>query len=341
MAPSKIIVTGGSGYIGGSVIAGLINPQSGTPIPAGDIIAVVRKEEHAAKMSKLGVQAPIVALDDGPAIEKLVLDNDVGIIVHCANAQEISLAQTLLEALAKQKEKTGQEVHYVHTSGTSAYTDRTGWIHGPVRDTDPLYELEKQIVGQYPLRDANVSVYELAKQLGVTLNTVVPPFIYGEGLGQIGRQTIVMPLLLRSFTKHRAVKVASDSTDLPGIHINDLVDFYARLIQGIRAGKALTGYWTPEAHTIVLPDLTAGFAKVLHARGLVDSPEVSTWESDEAAGEAFGLPVGFVSIVFRSKATIISIRAQKELGWEPKWNSSEKHLASLDEEVDSFLRNSS
>lgn len=61
---------------GGSVIDGLLAPRSGTPVPTGDIIAVVRKEEHVVKMAKLGIEVIVTALSGKAAMERVVLDND-------------------------------------------------------------------------------------------------------------------------------------------------------------------------------------------------------------------------------------------------------------------------
>lgn len=39
-----------------------------------------------------------------------------------------------------------------------------------------------------------------------------------------------------------------------------------------------------------------------------------------------------------NRSEVIPVRASKELDWEPKWNSSEKFLGTVDAEVDTYIR---
>ena len=58
---------------GGSVIAQLLAPKTGTPVQPNDIIAVIRKPDVAAKIAQLGVEVSDASLTDASAIEELVL----------------------------------------------------------------------------------------------------------------------------------------------------------------------------------------------------------------------------------------------------------------------------
>lgn len=60
-------------FSGGTVIAKLLADNG---IDPANIIAVVRKEEHAVKMRKLGISVVDTPLDNEAAVEKLVLGND-------------------------------------------------------------------------------------------------------------------------------------------------------------------------------------------------------------------------------------------------------------------------
>lgn len=43
---------------------------------------------------------------------------------------------------------------WTQTAGMGAFSKETGWPHGPVKDTDPVFELEKQVPEQdsFPVR---------------------------------------------------------------------------------------------------------------------------------------------------------------------------------------------
>lgn len=61
---------------GGTIISELLSPKTGTAVEPGNIIAIIRKPEVAAKLQKKGIQVSDVSLTDEAAVESLVLDNE-------------------------------------------------------------------------------------------------------------------------------------------------------------------------------------------------------------------------------------------------------------------------
>jgi hypothetical protein len=91
---------------------------------------------------------------------------------------------------------------------------------------------------------------------------------------------------------------------MPLVHITDLTEYYARLAEAlirqkdVPVGKA--GYYMVISHSTSWWEILDGFAKSLHARGLVDAPTPDVWQSDEAAAEAYEMPVQFAHSIFNS-----------------------------------------
>lgn len=73
MAGQKILITGASGYIGGSLIS-LIQSQS--LVDASRIYALVRKDEHEAAVRKLGLHPLRFNLDDKTEVEEAIVRNE-------------------------------------------------------------------------------------------------------------------------------------------------------------------------------------------------------------------------------------------------------------------------
>lgn len=61
------------------------------------------------------------------------------------------------------------------------------------------------------------------------------------------------------------------------------------------------GYYFAMAHRQPWWDVLQRIAESLHARGLVESPEVKTWPSDEMAAESLGYPLMFVRALGTSR----------------------------------------
>ena len=102
----------------------------------------------------------------------------VTIVIHCASSMDPSLASPLVSALAKQREISGEETYFIHvskidpsqwrptecsadqtnarqTSGLSAFYERTGWPKGEIKDTDPVFDTEKQLADSFPIRQVS------------------------------------------------------------------------------------------------------------------------------------------------------------------------------------------
>ncbi|MCJ1457103.1 hypothetical protein MMC28_007469 [Mycoblastus sanguinarius] len=331
---SKILITGAAGYIGGSIVADFL-ADTNILIEKEQMSAAVRSEEQAKTLSKLGINVLQLDLTDEKAVVESLLHHDISIVVHCASSINPALALNLITALSKQGEVSGEETYFIHTSGLSAFYESTGWPSREIKDTGPIFELEKQLADSFPIRKTNVAVIEHAKARGVTSFVVIPPTVYGRGSGEWNKLSVVFPIYVQASISRKTVYKFAENIKVSGVHISDFTALYGRIIEKILQKEALPsgteGYYFALAHESFQWEVLDHLAVALNARGLVTDSKTQLWPSDEAAAEAFGVPVQFVKPIWNSGENIVSEKAHS-LGWKPVWNK-DRFLQNIDDEI--------
>ncbi|KAL6800911.1 hypothetical protein GGI42DRAFT_327151 [Trichoderma sp. SZMC 28013] len=336
----NILITGAAGYIGGSLVVGLLSGES-VKFSPGNIHVLVRSEEQAGHFTSLGVNAVQCSLLDEDKITGIVLEKNVDIIIHCASSLDPNLAYPLISALQKRRQATGKDTYFIHTAGMGAFSKETGWPHGPVKDTDPVFELEKKVPEQdaFPVTRVSVAITEFAQKLNVTSFIVFPPLVYGRGTGPYKKLSVQVPGLIRAFIAQKVVYKFDYEGRWPAAHISDVVDYYLLLIELIIQGKppqsGEKGYYFAATHYLSWWEISEGLAKSLHARGLVKEPIPAVWPSVELAEKALGFPSPYVQVAFSSSPQGIADK-RYAIGWEPKWNAPD-FFKIIDDEVQSVL----
>lgn len=108
MAPTSVFLIGATGYIGGFVLALLLQAPKGTYT----ISALVRSKQKTPLLEKIGVRPVLGSLSDLEALEREAASHDV--TIHTADADDLPAAKALLRGLRRSSEKK----IYIHTSGT-------------------------------------------------------------------------------------------------------------------------------------------------------------------------------------------------------------------------------
>ena len=89
---------------------------------------------------------------------------------------------------------------------------------------------------------------------------------------------------------------------ISGVHITDLTALYRLIVEKILLKETLPsgteGYYFALAHNVQWWESLDRLAIALHARGLIDDAETSTWPNYEAAAEALGIPLQFVQLLW-------------------------------------------
>lgn len=232
--PPKILLTGVTGYIGGTVLTHLLNSTS----PA-TITCLVRGPERAATLSSTyGDRVrPVVYkdLDDLEATTAAAAQNDI--VINTTNGYHSASTQALLRGLGQRKASAGRDVWMIHTSGTSNLADQpiSGvWVEKvPEREfhdeKDDIYgyERERDAVHPYAQRSAELGVVDTGLELGVKTLVIMSPAIYGIGTGLYNTISIQIPAWIRSVLQHgRAVVVGAGEGVWDHVHVEDLAELY-------------------------------------------------------------------------------------------------------------------
>ncbi|KAK6071487.1 nad dependent epimerase dehydratase family protein [Seiridium cupressi] len=335
---SNILITGAAGYIGGSIVADFLSKDSAA-LGREHIHAAVRSEDQAKALLALGANILHLDLMDEKNVVDNLLNHKIRIVIHCASSIDPSLAFPLINALEKQKELSGEDTYFVHTSALSAFYENTGWSPAVTEDTGPIFDTEKQLADSYPIRKADVAIIEHAKARGVTSFVVIPSTVYGRGSGEWNQLSVVIPGHVQASLRQRKVHKFPKDFKVSGVHITDLTALYWRIIEAVLQNKSIPsgteGYYFALAHDIHIWEFLDRLATALKARGLVDDSNVATWPNDEVAAESIGVPSQFLAALWKSGGNLSATRP-RSIGWKPQW-TKEKFMDNIDDEITDVL----
>lgn len=147
----SILITGGSGYIGGSLLAEL---EKTPHLPShGTIYALVRNNDQAEKVKAHYNAEPLTLdLEDQAAITTTLLDKQISVVFFLINAFNADAQVKFIEGLAAVKEKHGIETHFLHTTGAKLFSSFTGHPTDRVLSDaeDGLYDIQKAARSKFP-----------------------------------------------------------------------------------------------------------------------------------------------------------------------------------------------
>jgi len=253
-AQPKILLTGATGYIGGSILAHLLAPSTTSTLEQAPITLLLRGEDRASELrSAYGDRVhPLVysGLDDTEATIAIAAQHDI--VINTTIGWHPTSAAALIRGLAQRKAATGHDVWMVHTSGTSNLADQPmsgKWIEDiPGREfddaTSDIYGYEKKREGkvQYAQRTAELAVVDTGLELGVKTLVIMSPTIFGRGSGLFNSSSIQIPAVVRGVLAQGHGIVLGDGKGVwDHVHVEDLAELYKVVVMQIleNSGKNL------------------------------------------------------------------------------------------------------
>ncbi|KAI0166688.1 hypothetical protein GGR52DRAFT_555152 [Hypoxylon sp. FL1284] len=348
----NILITGGSGYLGGSLLARM----GAADLPAYDkLYALVRTDEQAAAVKQYGAEPLAFNIQDEATVRSTVLKYGISVVFYLVDPFFSAPQVHFIKALAEIQKTTGRDVHFLHTTGAKVFSSHTGApTDRPLLDNDPgLYDVQKSQQApikpvQTPIETNNV-VIEEAEKHGVRSYIFVPCIVYGKGLGfgnQISIQTVAIVQAAKAM--RRVYRVDSDKPTWPVCHVLDNTNLYLELLRKILSGGnpgyGKNGYYLASSGSVSWDDLYDAMAVALKKRNIIDDTSV-VMASDENFNEmakAFKYPPEitprqWVSFSIGGKCTFTA-RHGYELGWKPQYAPSHI-LEDADAEVEHILKN--
>jgi nucleoside-diphosphate-sugar epimerase len=283
-------LTGASGYIGGSVAAGLLD--------AGHAVrGLARSDATARLLLQRGIQPVPGSLDDLDLLSREARASDG--VINAASADNADAIQALIEGLK------GSGKPLLHTSGSSVIGDEARGLRASVaifdEDTPLVIAPMKQA-----RRDLDLRVVGASAQ-GVKSVVICPSLIYGVGRG-IHRDSVQIPALVADARANGVVSMVGEGLNIwSNVHIDDVVALYILALQKAPGGA----FYFAENGEAAFADLTAVIARRL---GL----SVQALPPEEAA-RRWGEAKAYFSL--GSNSRVRARRARRELDWEPKHDS--------------------
>jgi nucleoside-diphosphate-sugar epimerase len=275
----QVFITGGSGYIGRSIIPALIRHGI-------EVTALARSDKAAHTVSELGATPVAGALTDTAVLREAAGRADG--VIHLGVDYAEGTADVDRAAAQALQDGAGSNP-YVHTGGVWVYGDTDGIVDedapfSPPRITGWRLENEKLV---------------LARAAGGGHPVIVMPgIVYGRSGG------LVQEFFVDPGRANGAVpRIGDGANHWPLVHVEDIAELYVRALNA-SAGSVYAG---ASGQNLRVADITRALS---HAAGCPDGIEVLTLE--EALRR-----MGPIAEAFALDQQISGARAQRELGWTP------------------------
>ncbi|KAK5662705.1 hypothetical protein OQA88_8621 [Cercophora sp. LCS_1] len=342
MAP-KILITGATGYVGGTLIAHLLASSDPT-IKTLTFSLLVRSQDAATKLSETYGDRITPILWGGLLETDFIVATaaNYDIIINVGSGFIAEGAKAFVRGLAKRKEDPSSPTPWLlNISGCTNLADKpiTGkaepdrvWKDANSRAVYD-WEVAQEAETPYPQRTTEVGVLTLADELGVNAVSLNTPIIFGEGEGLFNRQGIIISTLLRyTLTMGYGFKL-NDTANFDWVHVSDLADAYVLLVKlileredrgvgYIPSGK--DGIIFPAVGRVLQTEIFQRCLDVLFADGALPregtpaTKEIRLKTLQEVADEATGGMLDMAEQGWGGNKAMTGTVLRK-LGWEPKF----------------------
>ncbi|KAK5989348.1 Oxidase ucsJ-like protein [Cladobotryum mycophilum] len=326
MAPSKLLLTGATGYIGGTVLTRFVSSVFPS-IKNLSYTVLVRQPEQAEYYKSQGI-TPILFenLDQLDLLKKAASEHDI--VVNTASAFRPLAARALIEGLAERKKATGGPVYFIHTSGTSSIGNRpvskayTAEADHEFSDKDQdiyAYELMREEKGPYGQRTGDVAVVQAGEEHKIPTYILMSPTIYGTGSGAYNKRSIQIPALVKfALSKGYAEYIGDGAGVWDHAHVDDTAALYEIILNRLLAGEALPsgrkGIYFVGTGRASWKQVSDGIAKAGHELGVLREATARSADLEELAGgrNAMTFELGFAS------RSVTKADLARGLGWKPE-----------------------
>ncbi|RVX67347.1 hypothetical protein B0A52_09128 [Exophiala mesophila] len=343
----RILITGASGYLGGTLLAKLPSAN----LPAYDkLFALVRTPVQAEAVQQYGVQPLTFAADDEEAVRENIVKHGITIVFYLINAVKLEGPLNFIKALAEVKiQQGGREVHFLHTTGAKLFSSHAGApTDRPLLDTDNhLYDIQKSQKAPHAVMQSGVTtnnaITEQGEKCGVRTYIFAPCIVYGKNQGfgnPISIQTVAIVKAAKA--TGRVFSVDHGRPTWPVCHVADNASLYLQILHCILAGQdpghGKNGYYLASPGSVAWDDIYLAMAKRLTERKVINTDQVVM--ADDAAlekmAEALGCSKEFVAVQIGGKCTFTAEHGVS-IGWKPQYPASHI-LEAAAAEVDLILQ---
>ncbi|KAJ7266576.1 nucleoside-diphosphate-sugar epimerase [Mycena rebaudengoi] len=223
----RILITGSTGYIGGSVLAGITVAH-----PEYQITAVLRKVSQRYVDAYPHVKTIVGDYDSAELLAKVAADNDI--VIHAGDSDHKGAMEALLAGLGRRTTPS----FLIHLSGTACISDVYDGIYGAlnhrvwsdVDDIDEILHLPEDRVHTHVDR----LVWAAPETHGAHIHTAImcPPDIYGKGHGPGITQSFLPPFTYDAIVNKKAAFYLGTGENVRSfVHIDDVMSLYVHVVE--------------------------------------------------------------------------------------------------------------
>ena len=282
----KILVTGATGYIGGSVATRL-------QADGHHVIGLARSDEAAASLMQRGIEPVAGNLNDYGPLQRVARSVDA--VINAAQADNPYVVLAILPQLS------GTGKVFIQTSGSSVVStyDQGEYLDRVFHEDTPITPM--------PEKATRVAIDEQvlgAALVGVRSVVIRPSLIYGRGIG-VASSSVQIPKLIEQAQKGVARHIGRGLNVWSNVHITDVVDLYVLALEHAPAGSLFYAENGEES----MKSAVEAISRMLGLGGRTED-----WPVEEAAA---ALGPG-AHLTFGSNSRVRAVKARKVLGWAPK-----------------------
>lgn len=185
------------------------------------------------------------------------------------------------------------------------------------------------IPARAPHRLVDLDVFAASKSGSVKTYLVVPPTVFGRGLGPFAehRVSIQIPrLIYQSLISERVQYVGTGENIWANVHVADLAELYLLILEGALRGSApegARGLYYPVTEHFTWLTVARQIAQALNAPGLLAQAEATS-----------GLSPGW----FWGSNVRLQTTNGRLLGWTPQFGGTDVMLAGIDDDLAKVLK---
>ncbi|GKZ37769.1 hypothetical protein AbraIFM66950_009527 [Aspergillus brasiliensis] len=345
MTTRSLLITGVSGYIGGTILSTLLKDQSQWTKQL-KIDCLVRSELQASAVQKLGASPIIItSFNETERLEKIAEDYDI--IIHAGAGWHTPSAQALIRGQGTRKTKTGDAVHYIQISGTINLSDRPYTADYTdthlFTDEEDIYSFEKYRESRetHPARSTDIAVIETGEAVDVNTYIIMTPTIFGQGTGPFNRYSMQLPSMIADALTSGVVSIIEKGdTVWSHVHVEDLAGLFVVVLDKICAGVDIPsgkkGIYFCETGEHSHREFSVRLAAAAYELGVLRSSDVKEITLEEAGERAVFGGISTAELGYASNARIKGILGRK-LGWMP--SHSDEWETTFHDEVTAFIKN--
>ncbi|KAF9530876.1 hypothetical protein CPB83DRAFT_809745 [Crepidotus variabilis] len=327
---TKVLFTGATGYIGGTVLKHFLNY---TEFSSYEITALIRSSEKAANLEKLGIRATVGSYNDATFTESLSAEADI--VISAADADNVPAIRAILAGLKKRHTATGILPVIIHTSGTGVVGDNAAGDRASdfVYDDTKVEELDA-LSDTAIHRPVDLTLINADKEGYVKSYIILPSAVYGSASGILLDKGIQKPHSsdLIAYLGNAAVArgqsgvVGEGKNIWPNIHVEDNAELYIAVLDAIRKGADIghgrEGYYFAENGEHSFYEVARAIGEVLVSLGISSNPEPTTFTREELS-KYLGVDIATEgSSLFGINARCRGTRG-RAIGWKPRYNKAD------------------